>query len=231
MLLSLRYAKGYGTTSSFPLSAITDRFNACNQLNGPLSRPLCGGLAWLIGAPLLHTSVSTLRRTVFRHGRWYQADFYASVLGTPLRGSIRRQRTVKGMPTGHQALGRDIALLKESDQRHRTDCREFPVAGKTLTRGSSHWPVIRMTIHAAQIVWDRVQDGHNLLQDVATFRAESDGPRPEERFTPDAQRQAIRGGLQRHNFLCDGRREFLAHALLQRLYTSRALGFLVSLRV
>ena len=76
-----------------------------------------------------------------------------------------------------------------------------------------------------------MQDGHNLLQEVATFRAESDGTGPEERFTPDAQRQAIRGGLQRHHFLCDGRSEFLAHALLQRLYTSRALGFLVRLRM
>src|SRR6266581_5279195 len=121
--------------------------------------------------PLLHTSVSTLRRTVFQHGRWYQADFYASVLGAALRGRIRRQRTVKGMPTGHQALGRDIALLKESDQRHRTDCRELPVAGKTLTCGSSHGHVIRMAINAAQIVGDRVQDSHNLLHDVATFRA------------------------------------------------------------
>jgi hypothetical protein len=32
MPLSLRYAKGYGTTSYFPLSAITDRLNARNQL-------------------------------------------------------------------------------------------------------------------------------------------------------------------------------------------------------
>jgi hypothetical protein len=30
--LSLRYAKGYGTTSYFPLSAITDRLKARNQL-------------------------------------------------------------------------------------------------------------------------------------------------------------------------------------------------------
>ena len=144
---------------------------------------------------LCAASVGICALPIFRHGRWYQADFYATVLGASLRASIRRQRTVKGMPTGHQALGRNIALLKESDQRHRTDCREFPVAGKTLTRGSRNWHVIRMAIHAEQIVWDRVQDGHHLLQDVATFRAESDGPGPEERFTPDAQRQAIRGGL------------------------------------
>jgi hypothetical protein len=32
MPLSLRYAKGYGTTSYFPLSAITDRFYARNHL-------------------------------------------------------------------------------------------------------------------------------------------------------------------------------------------------------
>ena len=32
MLLSVRYAKGYGTTSYFPLSAITDRLYARNQL-------------------------------------------------------------------------------------------------------------------------------------------------------------------------------------------------------
>jgi hypothetical protein len=32
MPLSLRYAKGYGTTSYFPLSTITDRLNARNQL-------------------------------------------------------------------------------------------------------------------------------------------------------------------------------------------------------
>jgi hypothetical protein len=32
MPLSLRYANGYGTTSYFPLSAITDRLNARNQL-------------------------------------------------------------------------------------------------------------------------------------------------------------------------------------------------------
>jgi len=88
-----------------------------------------------------------------------------------------------------------------------------------------------MAIHAEQIVWDSVQDSHNLLQDVATFRAESDCTRPEERFTTDAQRQAIRGGLQRHNFVCDCRSESLANALLQRLYTSRARGFLVSLCV
>ena len=33
MPLSLRYAKGYGTTSYFPLSAITDRLNARNQFH------------------------------------------------------------------------------------------------------------------------------------------------------------------------------------------------------
>src|SRR6266545_4211708 len=223
-------AKGRATGAA-ARGATSTRRKTYTQLTGPLSRPLCGGLAWLIGTPLRHTRVSTRRRTVFRHGRWYQADFDASVLGASLRSSIRHQRMVKGMPTGHQALGRDLALLKESDQRHRTDCREFPVAGKTLTRGSSHGHVIRMAIHAAQIVWDRVQDGHNLLQEVATFRAESACTGPEERFTTDAQRQTIRGGLQRHHVLGDCRGESLAHALLQRLDTSRALGFLVSLRV
>ena len=74
-----------------------------------------------------------------------------------------------------------------------------------------------MAIHTVQIVWERVQDGRNLLQDVATFRAESDCTGPEERFTPDAQRQAIRGGLQRHHFLGNGRSEFLGHVLLQGL--------------
>jgi hypothetical protein len=88
-----------------------------------------------------------------------------------------------------------------------------------------------MAIHAAQIVWERVQDGRNLLQEVATFRAESDCTGPEERFTTDAQRQAIRGGRQRHNFLGNGRREFLAHVLVQRLETSRTLRFLVRLRL
>ena len=154
---------------------------------------------------------------IFRHRQWYQADFDTSVLSASLWGRIRRQRTVKGMSTDHQALGRNIALLEESAQRHRTDCREFPVAGKTLTRGSSHGRVICMAIHTVQIVWERVQDGRNLLQDVATFRAESDCTGPEERFTPDAQRQAIRGGLQRHHFLGNGRSEFLGHVLLQGL--------------
>src|SRR2546427_5672721 len=176
------------------------------------------------------TRVSTLRRTIFRHRQWYQANVYTSVLGASLWGRIRRQRMVKGMPAGHQALGRNIALLEESDQRYRADCREFPGAGKTLTRGSSHWRVIRMALHTVQIVWEHVQDGRNLLQEVATFRPESDGTGPEERFTPDAQRQAIRGGLQRHNVVGNGRSELLAHALLERLYASRALHFLVSLR-
>ena len=78
-----------------------------------------------------------------------------------------------------------------------------------------------MDLHTAQIVGERVQDGRNLLQEVATFRAERDCTGPEERVTTDAQRQAIWGGLQRHHVVGNGRREFLAHMLVQRLQTAR----------